>query len=143
MKTAPWLNLHSIGYAVVLGLGAFALQWIEYRYLARAHSIEVLTVVLVTLFLALGVWVGTHLRGPAGPTVFERNDAALRELGITEREYSVLERLAEGRSNKEIAKDLGISPNTVKTHLARIFAKLQVENRTQAVAEARAFRLIA
>ena len=54
----------------------------------------------------------------------------------------MLERLAAGQSNKEIARTLGVSPNTVKTHAARLFAKLEVSRRTQAVRKARDLRLL-
>lgn len=51
---------------------------------------------------------------------------------LTPRESEVLEGLADGRSNKEIARHLGISPGTVKTHVERLIGKLGVRDRTQA-----------
>ena len=63
-------------------------------------------------------------------------------LGLTGQEMKVLEKLAEGQSNKEIARILGLSPNTVKTHIANLFAKLEVARRTEAVAKARDLHLI-
>ena len=77
---------------------------------------------------------------PRGP--FERNVAALKSLGISRRELQVLEALADGQSNKEIARTLAISPNTVKTHIARLYEKLQVNGRVQAIGEARSLHLI-
>ena len=68
--------------------------------------------------------------------------AALKSLGVTEREFAVLELLAAGRSNKEIARDLGVSPNTIKTHILHLFEKLQVQRRTQAIQKARELRLV-
>lgn len=61
---------------------------------------------------------------------------------MTGQEIKVLERLAAGRSNKEIARDLGLSPNTVKTHVGNLYAKLEVSRRTQAVGKARELSLI-
>ena len=61
---------------------------------------------------------------------------------VTEREQDVLQLVSEGLSNREIAVELCISPGTVKTHLANIYGKLDVNNRVQAVAEAQALKLI-
>ena len=79
-------------------------------------------------------------RRPAGP--FEVNAQALSSLGISEREHEVLALLAEGLSNKELAERLFVSTNTIKTHLARVYDKLDVARRTQAVQKARSLRLI-
>ena len=54
--------------------------------------------------------------------------------GLTRRELEVLSALAAGRTNKEIAADLGLSPNTVKFHVKNLFQKLGVHNRSQAIA---------
>ena len=70
------------------------------------------------------------------------NTAALASLGLTGQEVKVLERLAAGQSNKEIARSLGLSPNTVKTHIAHLFEKLAVSRRTQAIGKARDLQLI-
>lgn len=129
-------------WALVLAAAAFALQWLEYQYLVRAFSQEIYVAVIGAVFAAGGVWVGWKLtsRPPAGP--FQRNAAALASLRLTGQEVKVLERLAAGQSNKEIARTLGLSPNTVKTHVANLFAKLEVARRTQAVTKARDLQLI-
>ena len=87
---------------------------------------------------ALGIWVGVRLfprRAPAGE--FTVNDKARESLGISEREFEVLELLAAGQSNKEIAASLNVSPNTVKTHVAKLYGKLQASRRTEAILRAR------
>lgn len=129
-------------WALVLALGAFALQWLEYRFVARAFSWQVYIGLIGAAFAAGGVWIGWRLAARARPETFQRNDAALAALGLTGQEIKVLERLAAGRSNKEIARDLGLSPNTVKTHVANLYAKLEVGRRTQAVGKARELALI-
>lgn len=131
-----------LGYGILLAFGAFALDWLEYRYLARAHSREVTILLIAGGFLVLGLWIGTRLT-PAPKAEFRKNTAAIDAFGITGREYAVLELLASGQSNKGIARDLGVSPNTVKSHLASLFGKLEVQRRTQAVARAQSFNLIA
>ena len=129
-------------WALVLAAGAFALQWLEYQFFARRFSQEIYVAVIGVAFAVGGVWVGWKLsvRKAGGP--FERNAAALASLGLTGQEVKVLEELAAGRSNKEIARSLGLSPNTVKTHLANLFAKLEVSRRTQAIGKARDLQLI-
>jgi NarL family two-component system response regulator LiaR len=129
-------------WALVLAMGAFALQWLEYRFVVRAFSWQVYIGLIGTACAVGGAWVGWKLAARARPETFRRNDAALAALGLTGQEMKVLERLAAGRSNKEIARDLGLSPNTVKTHVANLYGKLDVGRRTQAVGKARALVLI-
>lgn len=127
---------------MVLALGAFALQWLEYRFLVHAFSWQVYVGLVGAAFAIGGVWIGWRLAARARPSTFARNDAALAALGLTRQEMRVLERLAAGRSNKEIARDLGLSPNTVKTHVANLYGKLDVSRRTQALGKARDLALI-
>ena len=131
-----------IVWAIVLAAGAFALQWLEYRYLAHLFSREIYIGFIAVAFAGGGVWVGWRLAYRSQPAPFLRNTAAQMSLGLTGQEMKVLERLADGLSNKEIARTLGLSPNTVKTHIANLFAKLEVARRTQAVGKARDLCLI-
>jgi DNA-binding NarL/FixJ family response regulator len=129
-------------YGLALAAGAFALQWVQYNYLVRAFSTEIYIALIAVAFAGLGVWAGMRLaRRPAAAT-FERNTAAIAALGITPREEEVLALLAAGKSNKEIAQKLGVSPNTVKTQIASLYQKLEVQRRTQAVQRARELGLI-
>jgi len=125
-------------YGGLLGVAALGLQWIEFQLLVRAHPGELYVGLLAAGFLALGIWVGTRLmpRRPAGEG-FVPNEQVRNTLGISDREFEVLELLAAGRSNKEIGSALNVSPNTVKTHVAKIFAKLEVTRRTEAILRAR------
>ena len=129
-------------WSLVLAAGAFALQWLQYQYLVRLFSEQIYIAVIGTAFAAGGVWAGWKLASRRGPAPFACNDAARASLGLTGQEMKVLEKLAEGQSNKEIARTLGLSPNTVKTHLANLFAKLEVARRTEAVGKARDLHLI-
>ena len=129
-------------YALALALAVAGLEWLEYRYLTRAFSTEIYIVLLAIAFAGLGLWAGNRLtRRRASPT-FERNDAAVRSLGLTARECEILELLASDRSTKEMARQLQISPNTVKTHVARVYEKLGVQRRIQAIDKARELALI-
>lgn len=130
-------------WALVLAAGALVLQWLEYQYVARAFSRDIYIGLIGTAFAAGGVWAGWKLSArKAAGSAFVRNDAALKSLGLTAQEVRVLERLAAGQSNKEIARTLGLSPNTVKTHVGNLFAKLSVSRRLQAVRKARDLELI-
>lgn len=129
-------------YALVLALAAFALQWLEYRYFLKSISTDIYTVLLAVIFGSLGIWVGHRLTGRKTDGPFERNDPALKSLGISSRELEVLEALAQGQSNKEIARSLGISPNTIKTHVAHLFEKLAVDRRVLAIEKAKTLGLI-
>ena len=126
-------------YGLALAAGMLALQWLEYGALARFHALEVILTVVGVAFVGLGIWVGARLfRAPMhGVGPFEPNLRARESLGITDREWDVLQRVAAGRSNKEIAIELAVSPNTVKTHVARLFGKLGAGRRTAAVRAAR------
>ena len=131
-------------YGLALALGAGALHWLEYQIWARAHASDLYIALLAAGFLGLGIWVGVRLFRPQQQAgALEPNLRAQASLGITEREYEVLRLLASGRSNKEIAARLQLSPNTVKTHIARLYQKLEAARRTDAVLRARELGLIA
>jgi DNA-binding NarL/FixJ family response regulator len=130
-------------YGLALAIGAVLLQWLQYRMLVREHPGEIYLALFAAAFLALGVWLGARLfrRAPASDA-FTPNTAAQTSLGISDREFEVLQHLAAGRSNKEIAAKLALSPNTVKTHIARLYEKLEAARRTEAIAKARELGLI-
>lgn len=130
-------------WALVLAAGASALQWLQYQYLVHTLAPQVYVAVIGVTFAGGGVWLGWRLSARRASGLFARNDAALAALGLTGQEVRVLERLAAGQSNKEIARTLGLSPNTVKTHVSNLYAKLEVSRRTQAVSKARDLQLIA
>lgn len=129
-------------YAIALALAVTGLEWLEYRYVTRAFSTEIYIVLLAASFAALGLWAGHRLTRRRAAAGFERNDAAIRSLGLTPRECEILGLLAAGQSTKEIARQLAISPNTAKTHLASVYDKLEVQRRTQAIHKARELALI-
>lgn len=123
--------------AVLLAAGALALQWLDYQRLARTHSEELYVLVVAGGFLALGLYLGARGLRRVQPAPFDGNPQAQAALGITAREFDVLQLVAAGRTNKEIAARLQIAPDTVKTHVARLYGKLGVRRRTEAVGRAR------
>jgi DNA-binding NarL/FixJ family response regulator len=131
-------------YGVLLAALAMGLQWLEFRYVVRTHATETYVVLIAIAFLALGIWAGSRLFRRTTPATgaFVPNTAAQRSLKISDRELEVLGRLAAGQSNKEIARELEVSPNTVKSHVANLFAKLEVSRRTEAICRGRELGMI-
>lgn len=129
-------------YGAALAAGALALQWLQYKFLVHAFSSEIYIGLIAVAFAAIGVWTGMRLARRPAPATFEKNVAALSTLGITQREQQVLALLAAGKSNKEIAQSLGVSPNTIKSQVASLYQKLEVQRRTQAIQKARELALI-
>jgi len=130
-----------------------ALRLIEYRWLVVEHSLEIYGGLVAALFAGLGIWLGLKLTRhketvlvkevmvPA-PASFVRDEQKLEALGITPRELEILELIAQGLSNREIAARVFVSENTVKTHSSRVFDKLGARRRTQAVQLGKELRLI-
>jgi DNA-binding CsgD family transcriptional regulator len=146
-------------YGVIGGVLIVALRLIEYRFLVLEHSLEIYGGLVALLFAALGIWLGLKLtrtretvvtrevRVPVEVPVpiggpFQRNEVRVQQLGITPRELEILEAMASGLSNREIAERLFVSENTVKTHANRLFTKLSARRRTQAVQFAKEAGLI-
>jgi DNA-binding CsgD family transcriptional regulator len=129
-------------YGALLATGTAVLQWLDYRWLVRAHSTELYLLVVAGTFLAIGLVIGARVMGRAAPPRPAGNPAAQASLGISDREMTVLRELAAGHADKQIARNLDISPNTVKTHVARLFEKLGARRRTDALARARELGLL-
>ncbi len=124
-------------YGGVLAAVAFGLQWLDYQRLVFAHSDEIYMAAIAVGFLALGAYLGATALRPRARAPFDGNPRAQAALGISPRELAVLREIAAGRSNKEIAERLYVSPNTVKTHISRLFEKLGAKRRTDAISRAR------
>jgi two-component system, NarL family, response regulator LiaR len=133
-------------FGLLAGLLIAVLRMVEYRFLVLQHSLEIYGAIIAVIFAALGIWLGLRLTRPRETVVirevpvaapFERNDARREELGITARELEILEAMAAGLSNREIAERLYVSENTVKTHAGRLFDKLSARRRTQAIQRAK------
>lgn len=134
-------------YGLVLAGLVFLLKYLEYRMVVRDLSIEFYVGIVALVFTALGIWAGLKLTRKKVITVtvgpaFVLNQAALDRLGISKREHEVLEWMARGLSNQEIADKLFVSLNTIKTHTSNLFLKLEVSRRTQAIQKGKELRLI-
>lgn len=146
------MKRHVLIFGLVGGLLIGTLQYTEYRFAIIEHSFELYSALVAVLFSAFGIWLGLRITRsreiiretvvvrevlvPAeAPTLepFAPNTAHQQNLGITARELEILNLIARGFSNREIATQLFVSENTVKTHCARAFDKLGAARRTQAV----------
>ncbi len=146
-------------YGILGGVLIAGLKIVEYRFLVLEHSLEIYGGIVALLFSGLGIWLGLKLTRTRETVVvrevpvevqvpvrvvvpFQRNETRLEQLGITPRELEILEAMAAGLSNREIAERHFVSENTVKTHTARLFDKLSARRRTQAVQRAKEAGLI-
>lgn len=145
--------IHILIYGLCGGILIVTLRMIEFRFLIVEHSIEIYSGLIAAFFAGIGIWLGLKLtrkkevlivkevQVPAiGP--FAVNEQRLKDLGITKRELEILELIASGLSNREIAEKLFVSENTVKTHSSRLFDKLGAKRRTQAVQFAKEMGLL-
>ena len=159
------MKRHILIYGVVGGVLVAVLQWTQYRFLVIEHSTEAYAALIAAIFAALGIWLGIRLKAsrqriiiqevpvpaaapapasvaPATSQAFVPNEQKREVLGITRRELEILELVAMGMSNREIAGKLFVSENTVKTHCSRAFDKLGAKRRTQAVQLGKEFGLL-
>ena len=123
-----------------------AIKYVEYQYFVREFSVELYVGIVAFFFTAIGIWVGLRLTRKKVivmmNTQFTLDEGQLRRLGISKREHEVLELIAGGLSNQQIADKLFVSINTVKTHSSSLFLKLEASRRTQAIHRAKELRLI-
>jgi DNA-binding CsgD family transcriptional regulator len=131
-------------YGLCGGVLIVVLRLVEYRFLVVEHSVEIYGGLIALLFAGAGIWLGLKLTRKKEvlvvkevpvpfPQPFALNEDRMKDLGITKRELEILELIAQGMSNREIAEKLFVSENTVKTHSSRLFDKLSAKRRTQAV----------
>ncbi|WP_426583974.1 response regulator transcription factor [Mucilaginibacter sp. R-33] len=137
-------NKHTILYAVALALLLFLLKWLELKLIIVDNAYEVYMGAIAVFFTVLGIWLALKLTKPKTVVVekqvyvnngpeFIINQTEVEKLGLSKRELDVLQLMAEGLSNQEISERLFVSLNTIKTHSAKVFEKMEVKRRTQAV----------
>jgi DNA-binding CsgD family transcriptional regulator len=158
-------NKHAILYGISLAILLFLLKWLELRFIIIDHAFDIYIGTIAIVFTALGIWLALKLTKPKVKTVvvekeiyiqnivekevyvdianvFAINKKELTDLGLSKRELEVLQLMAEGLSNQEIASRLFVSLNTIKTHSSRLFEKMDVKRRTQATEKAKRLGLI-
>ncbi|MEP6619119.1 MAG: response regulator transcription factor [bacterium] len=154
------MKRHVLIFGLVGGVLIAILQYTEYRFVVIEHSVELYGALVAILFSTFGIWLGLRITRrretivvrevlvpapvpDAKPASAFAPDAARQQsLGITARELEILTLIARGLSNREIAAQLYVSENTVKTHCSRTFDKLGAARRTQAVQRGKEFGLL-
>jgi ATP/maltotriose-dependent transcriptional regulator MalT len=150
-----------IVYGLSLAILLVLLKLTEYHWLIIDHSMEIYTGMIALLFTLLGIWVAVKLFRPKkevtiiekekivekeilvpASATFIQNKKAIDDAEISAREMEVLQLMANGLSNQEIADNLYVSVNTIKTHITNLFFKLEVTRRTQAVEKAKRLYII-
>ena len=145
----------TIIYSISLAFLMFLLKWLELRFIIFEHSFEIYVGLIAIIFTVLGVWLALKLSKPKIETLvvekevyvtqnenFILNTSLISELELSKRELEILNLMAQGHSNEEIAAKIFVSLSTVKTHNQNLFVKLDVKRRTQAVEKAKRLNLI-
>ncbi|MES1224483.1 MAG: LuxR C-terminal-related transcriptional regulator [Bacteroidota bacterium] len=142
-------------YSISLACLLFLLRWLELRYIIFHHSFEIYIGFIAIIFTTLGIWLALKLSKPKVETVvvekqvyitrnenFVLNTSLISQLELSKRELEILNLMAQGHSNEEIAAKIFVSISTVKTHNQNLFLKLDVKRRIQAVEKAKRLNLI-
>jgi NarL family two-component system response regulator LiaR len=150
-----WVRNRSvILYGASLAVLLFLMKWLEWRFIIIDHALELYAGALAIIFTLLGIWLAVKLTRPKTDTIivekevlvksddFVLDDKELTRVGLSKRELEVLQLMAQGLSNHQIAEHLFVSLNTIKTHSSKVFEKLEVQRRTQAVDKAKKLSLI-
>lgn len=163
--TPGFISRHrlTIIYGISLAILLFLLKWLEWKFLIMTHAFEIYAGFIALIFTGLGIWLAIKLTKPKIETRIETiivekevyiintpnemadfalNEKELEKLGLSKRELEVLQLMAEGLSNQEIAERLFVSLNTIKTHSSKLFEKMDVKRRTQAIEKAKRLSII-
>ncbi len=136
-------------YGLALGLLLASMQFFQFKWVFQKNAAEWYLGLIALLFTVLGIWAGnqffrkkTLLAEVQATDGFEADKAAIEKLGLSPRELEVLELIARGLSNQEIADQLFLSLNTIKTHISNLLSKLGAERRTQAIQKAKTLKIL-
>lgn len=146
---------HVILYGLILAVLVFSLKLIQWKFLIIDNAIDIYIGLIAIFFTSLGVWVSTQLSKPKVQTVTVEkevfvtqpesltiNEQELQKLNLSSREYEVLQLLAKGHRNADIAEILFLSLSTIKTHVSNLYLKMEVKSRTQAIGKAKQLKII-
>jgi NarL family two-component system response regulator LiaR len=142
-------------YGFILAALMLVLKWFQWQFLVKDTSLETYLGLIALFFTALGIWIATQLIKPKVRTVVVEkevhppsvtaaslDEAELKKLNLSDREYEVLQLLTQGCSNAEIGAKLFLSVSTIKTHVSNLFQKMDVKSRLQAVEKAKRLRIV-
>lgn len=148
-------------YAAAMAAILLLLQWMQFGLLVINHATEIYSTGIAVIFTCIGIWLAKKLTRPKTEIIRETvvvekevtvyrsahgpflpDTGIIGQLGISQREMEVLGLIAGGATNQEIADKLFVSLNTIKTHTSRLFEKLDVKRRTQAIEKAKRLNII-
>ncbi|WP_236974986.1 helix-turn-helix transcriptional regulator [Membranihabitans maritimus] len=142
-------------YGCSLAILVFLLKWLQWKFLIADHSLEIYIGLIALFFTMVGIWVATQLNKPRiekiviekevfipQSTKFSINQSELDKLNLSDREYEILQLLAKGYSNADIATQLFLSVSTIKTHVSNLYIKMDVKRRTQAIVKAKELKIV-
>lgn len=135
----------SLMLGFTLAIGLILLKQFDFYYITYRVNSEIYIAVIACIFLITGIVVGLKSRKdkiPGSPKGRYKEVLLPKDIQISPREVEILVNIAKGFSNKEIAEQLFVSLNTVKTHTNNIYSKLNVKRRTQALEQARKLNII-
>ena len=155
IKNILFNSRHIFLYGLILAVLVFVLKWLQWKFLIVDNSLDIYSGLIAVFFTVLGIWVATQLTKPriekvvvekevmvSQPKEFSVNKTELEKLNLTDREYEILQLLAKGYSNSEIANNLFLSLSTIKTHVSNLYAKMDVNRRTQVVLKAKSLKIV-
>lgn len=114
----------------------------KYAYFSGDISIEIGIALIAIVFFAIGLYINRRRKTQNTLPQDKIDTEKVTQLGLSKREYEVLQEVSIGLSNKEIANKLFVSESTIKTHVSNILVKLDAKRRTQAVQKAKKFQII-
>lgn len=146
---------HIMLYGIAMACLILLLKWMQWSFLIKENAIDVYIGMIALLFTFLGVWIASQLIKPKTQTIivekeiivhqpkkFVLNKASLESLRLTEREFQILQLIAKGHNNSDIAKKLFLSLSTIKTHVSNLYSKMNVKNRYKAIAMAKKMEIV-
>lgn len=159
LKSIFTRSRYLILYGALLAFLVFLLKWLQWKFLIVDNSIEIYIGLIAVFFTILGIWVATQLVKPKVETItetviiekeiyiprpedFSVNQKELEKLNLSTREYEILQLLARGYSNADVAGKLFLSLSTIKTHVSNLYLKMDVKSRTQAIEKAKRLKII-
>ncbi|MFD2587119.1 response regulator transcription factor [Croceitalea marina] len=146
---------HIILYGLATASLIFGLKWLQWNFIIRENAIDIYIGLIALMFTLLGAWIASQLIKPKAQAIlvdkqnmipqakeFKLNEAGLKRLNLTNREYQILKLIAQGHSNSEIADELFLSLSTIKTHVSNLYTKMNVKSRFRAIAVAKEIKIV-
>ncbi len=114
----------------------------KYALISGDFQIEIVISVVAVIFFVIGSFINKRTFQKEIRKHKTIDHQKIKDLGLSKREYQVLQEVAMGLSNQEIANKLFVSESTIKTHVSSLLVKLNAKRRTQAIQVAKDINII-